>query len=58
MKTQRLLAAALVSNLMLLTFIAARPAQEKFDRISVHEFQLVDDKNQERVSIKIEDSGR
>lgn len=57
MKTQRLLIAALCANLILMTFIAARPSAESFDKISVQEFQLVDSKNKERVSIKIEDTG-
>lgn len=57
MKTQRMLLAALASNLVLLTFIAARPSQDTFDKISVREFQLVDSKNVERASIKLEDTG-
>lgn len=57
MKTQSLLIAALCSNLVLMTFIAARPSAETFDKISVREFELVDAKNKERCSIKIEDTG-
>jgi hypothetical protein len=57
MKFQKLLLLALGANLVLMGFIAASPSQDTFDRIRVHEFQLVDDRNQERASIKIEDSG-
>jgi hypothetical protein len=57
MKTQRLLAVAVIVNAIVLTFIAARPSTERFDKISVREFELVDEKGKERVSVKIEDSG-
>ncbi len=57
MKTQRLLVVAVIVNVLLLTFLAARPSTERFDKISVREFEMVDDKGKERVSVKIEDSG-
>lgn len=57
MKTQRLIIIALAANFILMAFIAARPSSETFDKISVREFQLVDGKNNERASIKIEESG-
>jgi len=56
MKIQRLLLAAAIANAILLTFIAARTSTEQFNKISVREFELVDDKGKERLTIKIEDS--
>lgn len=57
MKAQRFMLIAVTANALLLAFIAARPSQERFDKISVREFELVDDKGKERASVKVEDTG-
>lgn len=57
MKTQRLITLALVANVMVLLFIAAKPSQDKFDKISVREFELVDPNGKERASIRVESTG-
>lgn len=57
MKTQSFLAAALIANTMLLGLVAARSTEERFDTITVREFRLVDEKDKERASIKVEDGG-
>lgn len=44
-------------NVALILFIAARPSQETFDKISVREFELIDNNGKERASIKIESTG-
>lgn len=53
----RLLLLALCANFALMTFIAARPTTETFDKVIVREFTLVDARNKERISMKIEDTG-
>lgn len=40
-----------------MVFTASRSTKETFDKISVREFELVDDKGKQRVSIKVEDNG-
>ena len=42
---------------MVLLISASHIGQQKFDKITVREFELVDNDGQQRVSIRIEDSG-
>lgn len=50
---------ALLCNVCLLLFVAARAhiTSQSFDKITVREFELVDDNGQNRVSIKVEPDG-
>ena len=48
MKTQRLLIPALIVSVMLLLLMAVKSTQEKFDKISVREFELADADGKER----------
>ena len=57
MKTNGLVISVLLINAALLLFIAARPAQETFDKISVRDFELIDPNGKERASIRIESTG-
>jgi hypothetical protein len=57
MKTQKLLILLCGCNIMLLLFIAARPAKESFEKITVNEFELVDKNGKQRVSIRVEPEG-
>ena len=43
--------------LVIVLFISARPANQSFDKISVKEFELVDEKGTQRASIKVEEGG-
>lgn len=54
MKTQSLV---LIAGLILFVFIASKPPQQTFDKISVHEFELVDKNGVQRASIKVEEDG-
>jgi hypothetical protein len=54
MKNQRLPILLSAFNLLLILFIAAKPNQENFDKISVKEFELVDKTGVKRASIKTE----
>lgn len=47
----------LAAALLLIIFVSARPSKETFDKISVREFEMVDEKGVQRVSIKVEESG-
>ena len=47
----------LLAGLILFVFIASKPTHQTFDKISVHEFELVDKDSVERASIKVEDDG-
>ena len=40
-----------------IVLLASGPSQDTFDKISVREFELVDEKGKKRVSIKVEDNG-
>ncbi|RYU96639.1 hypothetical protein [Emticicia agri] len=57
MKNQRLPILLSVFNLLLMLFIAAKPSQENFDKISVKEFELVDKAGVKRASLKTEADG-
>ena len=57
MKNQRLPILVSAFNLILILFIAAKPTQENFEKISVKEFELVDKSGIKRVSFKTEDDG-
>ncbi len=57
MKTQQLLSLILLLNLAVMLFIAARPQQQTFDKISVREFELLDTSGKRRASIKVESTG-
>ena len=48
---------SLIAVCLVVIFISARPAQQTFDKISVREFELVDDKGIQRASIKVEEGG-
>ena len=43
--------------LIIVLFVSARPANQSFDKISVKEFELVDEKGTQRASIKVEEGG-
>lgn len=57
MKNQRLPILISAFNLLLILFIAARPAKENFEKIRVKEFELVDKAGVKRASLKTEDDG-
>lgn len=57
MKNQRLPILISAFNMLLILFIAAKPNQENFEKISVQEFELVDKTGIKRVSIKTESEG-
>lgn len=57
MKTQRLALFLCLLNVALLFFLAAKPRQEVFEKISVKEFELVDSKGVPRVTINSYDDG-
>jgi hypothetical protein len=57
MKNQRLLLFAVFVQLVVLLFIAARPSQETLEKISVREFELLDESGKKRVSIRTEPDG-
>ena len=57
MKTQRILLLLTLLNLSALFLFAFKSQQENFDKIKVREFELVDEKGQNRVSIKVEPDG-
>jgi len=42
---------------LLVIFVSARPSQQTFDKIQVREFDLVDERGIQRVSIKVEEGG-
>ena len=56
MKTQ-LLSLLFFLAAMMVMISASHVSQQEFDKITVKEFELVDSKGQERVSIRIEDGG-
>jgi len=43
--------------IILIILVASKPYQQTFDKISVHEFELLDKDGKQRVSIKVEDDG-
>lgn len=57
MKTQRFSVFMILLNLALLLFMAAKPHQETFEKISVREFELLDKNGQQRTSIRVEPNG-
>jgi hypothetical protein len=57
MKTQLFTLGMCLLNLVLLLFIAAKPSDQVVDKLTVREFELVDKKGTNRVSIKTEDDG-
>jgi hypothetical protein len=57
MKTHGFAFSMAVTNLILMICIAARPPKENFDKITVKEFEMVDDKGNMRASIKAESNG-
>jgi len=57
MKSNRFISALAILNLIVLLFIAASPQRDKFDKITVREFELVDASGKERASIKVEEGG-
>lgn len=52
MKTQSYTTFMLLVIIMLMLFIAARPSHETFDKITVREFELVDQNGVKRVTIE------
>jgi len=52
MKTQSYTAYLLVLVVIVMLFIASRPPQDTFDKITVREFELVDENGTPRVSIQ------
>lgn len=57
MKTQRFSVLMLLLNLAVILFMAAKPHQETFDKISVQEFELLDKNGERRASIRVEPGG-
>jgi hypothetical protein len=57
MKTQSHTTIMLGMIIILLLFIASRPSQETFDKITVREFELVDQNGTKRVTIQAYDDG-
>ncbi len=57
MKTPRIYLLLTLLNLSALFLFAFKSQQDTFDRIRVREFELVDEKGQNRVSIKVEPDG-
>jgi hypothetical protein len=56
MKAQLLIIVFLLAGMMVM-FSANHINPQKFDKISVQEFELVDKKGQQRASIKVEENG-
>ena len=48
---------ALVANFVLLIFFAGLPNNDRFDKITVKEFEMVDANGKQRASIKVEPNG-
>ena len=46
-----------ILNFIVLLFIAASPQRDNFDKITVKEFELIDQSGKQRASIKVEDDG-
>lgn len=57
MKTNQFVSAVGILNFIILLFITASPQRDKFDKITVQEFELVDQSGEQRASIKIEEGG-
>lgn len=57
MKATRFMYALTILNFIVLLFIAASPQRDKFDKITVTEFELVAPSGIQRASIKVEDDG-
>ncbi len=57
MKTQRIALALTLINLIVILFIAASPQKENFDRITVKEFEMIDQNGKQRALIKVEPDG-
>jgi hypothetical protein len=57
MKATRLIHALTILNFIVLLFIAASPQRDKFDKITVTEFELVAPSGTQRASIKVEEDG-
>lgn len=47
----------LIALVALVIFMSARPSVQTFDKIQVREFELVDEKGVQRVSIKVHEDG-
>jgi len=57
MKTSRSPLLLSFANLLLLLFLSANSSQDTFEKITVKEFELVDQNGKRRVSIKVEPEG-
>lgn len=57
MKNQRMPLLLSLFNLILVLFIAAKPSQENFEKITVKEFELLDKTGVKRASFKTEADG-
>jgi hypothetical protein len=57
MKSQPMSQFIMLFGFIMILFVAFKPYQNNFDKISVREFELVDKDNKRRVSIKVEESG-
>lgn len=57
MKSQPTSQFIILFSFIIILFMAFKPYQNNFDKISVREFELVDKDNKRRVSIKVEESG-
>lgn len=47
----------LLAGVIVLVITGSKPSQQTFDKISVHEFELLDKNGVQRASIKVEDDG-
>jgi len=57
MKTQRIAIALTLINLIVILFIAASPQKENFEKITVKEFEMIDQNGKQRALIKVEPDG-
>ena len=57
MKNIHVLAILVFANVVALVLIAANPPRDKFDKISMREFELVDQNGKQRALIKVEEDG-
>jgi hypothetical protein len=57
MKTNQFIYGIGILNFIVLLFMAASPQRDRFDKITVQEFELIDASGKQRVSIKVEEGG-
>lgn len=57
MKPQQFSVLTILLGLLLIVLVASKPYQYTFDKISVREFEMVDQQGKRRASIKVEPEG-